>query len=171
MWSKVRALFAEALIAIAITSFGWFLIGFYLAGNYLETGYQDWMFHAFRIDEIADYGIPSWNHAWSNGLNIFRGYHFIAHLPAVALVNYFNFTEHQAMTSLIVGLFITIRVFIYIFLRSFNVSRTISIFAVILSFVHPRHYVLMSDYASYIAGYSALLISLIIHPKALNNRL
>ncbi|MBP9820475.1 hypothetical protein KBC79_07120, partial [Candidatus Woesebacteria bacterium] len=80
MTHKPRTLVEDLIALLTILAVGWFLIGWYWGFEFLATGYQDWIYHAFRIKSIAEHGVPSWTHTWSNGLNMWRAYQYVFHV-------------------------------------------------------------------------------------------
>ena len=42
--------------------------------------YQDWIYNAFRIRDISQFGISSWDHIWGNGINHWRAFQYVVML-------------------------------------------------------------------------------------------
>lgn len=160
--------FADIPIIAVIIAVGWFLIGYYTRYEYLDTGYQDWIYHAFRIQDIVQYGIASWDHIWAGGLNHWRSFQYIEHLAAIVVVKYFGVSIPAAMMWLTASVYILIRILTYCILRSLGVGRVFSFFAVIISYATSQEWVAMKDYSIYIS-FLFIPIFLLIWIKAVDS--
>ncbi len=140
----------EVSLVTIIISVGWFLIGYYTKYEYLVTGYQDWIYHAFRVRDVAQFGIASWDHVWGNGLNHWRAFQYVEHVFTywVSLYTGFSITHSMLWISAIV--FIAIRFFMYIAMRILGVSPMFSFFAVITSYAFSQQWIALKDYSIFI---------------------
>jgi hypothetical protein len=142
---------SEAALVMIIISIGWFLIGYYTQYEFLETGYHDWIYHAFRVRDIAQYGIASWDHVWSNGINHWRAFQYVEHVLIFLLTKLTGLSITRAMIWLSVIVFISLRVLIYGSLRYLGVSRLFSFFAVIISYASSQQWTALNDFSIYIS--------------------
>ncbi len=129
---------------------GFFLIGFYLDSSYLLTGYQDWIYHAFRAKSIAEYGLVSWDHIWSNGLNHWRGYPFGVHYLVLAVGFLFSLDVPRSMMLLTVIVFIAIRIAMYAVLRLLNIRPFYAFFGTFVSYAFAQQWNAISDFALFV---------------------
>ena len=93
------------------------LSAFLLRGSIWNTGYQDWISHAFRSESLQLHGLVSWDHIWNNGISYWSAYQFIPHLLTVGLGSLPHVGVVRAMMILGVAIFVGIRAGIYIGLR------------------------------------------------------
>lgn len=128
---------------------GWFLIGWYTQGNILSTGYQDWIYHAYRIESLESFGVTSWTHVWSNGLNIWRAYPFVIHYITAGVKAVFSLSTTQAMLWVTVFSFISIRVLLYTVLRWSGVDRFSSLLTTILLFGFAQQWITVKDFLAF----------------------
>ena len=142
---------AELLSLAAIVAVGWFLIGYYTKAEFLQTGYPDWMYHAFRIRDIQQYGIASWDHVWSNGLNHWRAFQYVEHVLTLLVANIWGFSITHAMLWVSVVVFILIRVFIYAILRFLHVTPLIALLVAIVSYEPSQQWVAVADFSIFVA--------------------
>lgn len=141
----------EISLLAVIVAVGWFLIGYYTKYEFLGTGYQDWIYHAFRVRDIMQYGIASWDHVWSNGINHWRAYQYVEHMLVICIVKLAGFSITHAMLWLSTAIFIAIRVFIYLMLRYLGISRLFSFFVVIVSYASSQQWISLRDFAMHAA--------------------
>lgn len=144
--SRLVSLFFDFACILIILIIGLFLIGWYTRGNLLATGYQDWINHAYRIESIETFGIPSWTHNWSNGINIWRAYPYWAHSLIVFLKPIFNLGTTQAMIGFTVSIFILIRISLYVMLRMSGCKHFASLFATTVSYCFAQQWIAISDF-------------------------
>lgn len=142
---------ADGLAVSALLGIGWFLIGYYADFEYLATGYQDWIYHAFRIRSILEHGIVSWDHVWSNGLNYWRAYQYLPHLFVIGVMSVFHLSIGKAMLVTSVVVFLLIRVVLYALLRSFGISPLIALLAAESTYLFPQQWVVLKDYSIFIS--------------------
>lgn len=143
-------LFGELFALTGIIAVGWFLIGYYTKAEFLQTGYPDWMYHAFRIRDIQQYGVASWDHIWNNGLNHWRAYQYIQHYLVYGVVLLSGWSITHAMLWVTVVVFILLRILTYVILRVLGVNRLLSVFAVIVSYDFAQQYGVISDFSVFI---------------------
>lgn len=147
----------DLILVSIIVGTGWLLIGFYLEGEFLFTGYQDWIYHAWRAQTIDRYGgISSWDHIWSNGLNHWRAYQYIQHFFILGVVKAFHVSFTKAMLIVTVVIFIGMRVLIYWILRKLDIRPIFAFLATMISFAYSQQWIAISDYS--------IFISLIVAP-------
>ncbi len=146
-----RTWILDGVFLLFIVLVGWFLIGYYLNYNYLATGYQDWIYHAFRIKSIQEWGIVSWDHKWANGINYWKMYQYIPHLITLYTAKTFDIGITNAMNLWIVSMFIYIRVTSYMLLRYLKVSSYLSLGVVLFSYSFRQNWIGISDYSIFFA--------------------
>ncbi len=144
-------LIADGSIAILIAFAGWYLIGYYAAFNYLYTGYEDWIYHAFRVKSLQDHGMVSWDHVWSNGISYWKLYQYVAHLLILAIVKLTSLPITKVLLLSLVGLYIGLRVTLYFILRSLGVQRIFALLSVVASYTIVQEWGSMQDYSIYVA--------------------
>ena len=150
---KRRPWFApvDLLAIVAILAIGAFLIGHMTQGLYLETGYQDWIFHQFRIESLNTFGVTSWDHIWSNGINLWRSYQFLPHLIVLGVAKITSLSLPQAMIWTVVGVFLLVRVEIYLVLRWLRVAPLYAFFATIMSYAFIQQWIALKDFSIFMA--------------------
>lgn len=146
---KSKTLFQDIFFPLSLAVIGAFLIGYYLNYEYLLTGYQDWIYHAFRIKSISEYGITSWDHKWANGINYWQVYQYIPHLLALVISKIASVSAAKAIMILTVSIFVYLRVAGYLALRTARIKPIYSFFAMCLTFLFPQEYIVMQDVSIY----------------------
>ena len=141
----------DAAIVMALVGVGWYLIGYYAAFNYLYTGYEDWIYHAFRVRSLEEYGIVSWDHVWSNGISYWRLYQYVAHYLILGVVTITGLPVTKVLMLSLVCIYIGLRVGLYLLLRHLGVQRLFALLAVIASYTIVQEWGSMQDYSIYIA--------------------
>ncbi len=150
MWFLKKINYQDIFFVVFIVALSFFLIGYYLNYEYLITGYQDWIYHAFRVKSISEYGITSWDHKWANGINYWRNYQFIPHLLILWTVKFFPLSITKAMILWTVVLFFYLKLSIYFMLRYLKVEPLPSFLAVLISFLAPVNWTAMKDFSIFI---------------------
>lgn len=143
-WQDV--LFPSALILISLA-----LIGYYLNYEYLLTGYQDWIYHAFRVKSISEYGITSWDHKWANGINYWQTYQYFPHLLTLGLAKLLSISVAKAMIVWVVTIFIYMRVASYYVLRYARLPALASFLATHTSFLFVQQWGGIKDFSIFMA--------------------
>lgn len=144
--SLVVFVVAELLSLAAIVAVGWFLIGYYTQFEFLQTGYQDWIYNAFRIRDVSQFGIASWDHIWGNGINHWRAFQYVSYVVVFLVVKLTGFSITHAMMWVSAVVFIALRIFLYGILRKLGINRLASIFAVIASYAVSQQWVSLKDF-------------------------
>ncbi|TXH00998.1 MAG: hypothetical protein E6P95_02655 [Candidatus Moraniibacteriota bacterium] len=165
---KLSGYATDAFFVSAIVGFGWFLIGYYTQFEFLKSGYQDWIYHAFRVKDVAEFGVSSWDHIWANGINHWRAFQYIEHILAAFVVKITGLSITKAMAWIIVIAFIGVRVISYLTLRWLGIGRLISLLAVMISYAVAQQWVTVSDYSIYV-GHIFVPLFVVIWIKALEN--
>ena len=148
----IRFISVEIIIITGLLIVGIFLIFPYFTANYLGTGYQDWIYHAFRIKSLSLYGISSWDHIWANGINHWRVYQFLPHLVTWLVIQYTQLNIPRSMILLIITIFLTTRISTYIFLRNLNTTPFFAFFSTLLSFGFAQQWLAMKDYSIFLVS-------------------
>ncbi len=133
------------IILLTITSLS--LIFFYISGEILQTGYPDWLVHAFRVKQLQLYGLSSWDHTWSNGVSIWRSYQFVPHYITLYFSEIFNVSITRAMVLLTIIQFILLRLFIYLSLRALKIPAIPAFLCTLISFDIPHYWRAVADYS------------------------
>lgn len=144
---RVMYLLADLGFLVLILAIGWFLIGSYAHFDYLRTGYQDWMYQAFRVQSIQQHGFTSWDHIWSNGINYWRVYQYLPHLITLGLVLFFKIGISKAMIILMITIFLLTRVLIYGLLRKLRVSPLIACVMTVLTYTMAQQWISIKEYS------------------------
>lgn len=149
--SKKYFVILELLLAVIIVVIGWFLIGYYTHHNYLQTGYEDWVYHAWRSESIAEHGITSWDHIWSNGANHWRAYQYAQHFIVSQVAEIASIPVSKAMLWMVVTVFIGIRLIIYGSLRLLGIGKIPAVAAAIFSYAFAQQWAAMQEFSIFIA--------------------
>ena len=161
--TKVKSTLIDSFICCLLALFSWFIFSSSLQFQYFNTGYQDWMSHAFRIREVSQYGITSWTHSWSNGLNFWKMYQYIPHFLTYFIQRVTGGSITHSMiviTWLILLVFMTTSYAVLRFLRIGRLAAVISIFVVLTS---PTVWLVTRDFSIffsllYVPFFMAILI-------------
>lgn len=143
-------LFGELFALTGIIAVGWFLIGYYTKFEFLQTGYQDWIYNAFRIRDISQFGISSWDHIWGNGINHWRAFQYVSYVAVFLIVKITGLSITKAMLWLSAVIFVLVRVLVYGVLRVVHVGRVASFFAVIASYAISQQWTALKEFSIYI---------------------
>lgn len=143
--------FADLSALGLIIALGWFVIGYFTNYEYLLSSYEDWIYHAFRVETLAHDGIASWSHEWGTGMNIWRLYQYGQHhlvLWATALT---GVAIPKMLIYFGVGIYIGIRVALYGILRAFGVTPLFALLGVTTSYTFVQEWIAMQDFSIYVA--------------------
>lgn len=149
IFSKVfkNTLFLDILFPLCLIILSVFLISNYVNAHYLYVEYWDWLIQAFRIRFIETYGLSSWTHVWSNGMNIWATYQFIPHILTLSLVKIAHITIPRAMVIITIFLFIFLRLLIYFLLRRLTYSPFTAFICAVISFDIAQYWLGVGDYS------------------------
>ncbi len=151
-WGRIfQTVFVDGVIALAIGLVGWYLVGYYAAFNYLYTGYEDWIYHAFRVKSIQEHGLVAWDHIWSNGIGYWKLYQYVAHYIMLGVVKLTGLPITKVLLLSLVVLYIGLRVALYGILRLLGANRIFAVLPVIASYTIVQEWGSMQDYSIYIA--------------------
>lgn len=134
---KRVSLFFDFVVIAFLGLFSRFLMNSSLRFQYLATGYQDWIYHAFRIERILSVGITSWDHIWSNGVNYWKVYQYVPHLLTAGLVTISHDSVTHGMIVMSWLLILVSMISSYLFLRSLKISSIASLIAILLFWTTP----------------------------------
>lgn len=141
----------DLVLASGIGLVGWLLIGYYLDYRFLYTGYEDWIYHAFRVQSLSLHGMPSWDHVWSNGVNYWHLYQYLQHHFVLAIVNLTGLSITTVFIGTLISLYIGLRLAFYFSLRFFGVNRLFAMVFVLLSYTLVQEWGSMQDFSIYLA--------------------
>lgn len=159
--NRILTFILDLVFLIIICAFSYFLIRFYQDANFIKTGYADWIVHGFRVKSIDQIGFTSWNHMWSNGANIWKGYQFIPHIITLGIVKLFHVGYLRAMVLLTIIFFCLLHIQIYIISRFLGARPIVSFIASIISVSIGQFWGNINDYSLFIGvSFSPLLIFL-----------
>lgn len=147
----ILTLFQDLLSVASIIALSYLLTYYFLSGTYLDTGYQDWLYHAYKIHAIQQYGLASWDHIWANGLNHWRAYQYLPHLLTIEYIKYTGFSITQSMIHLTIGTIVVSRIAWYVALRGIGISPFFSLLATILSLTVPQQWQALQDFSIFIS--------------------
>lgn len=142
---------SDLVLALGIGFLGWSLIGYYLDYQFLYTGYEDWIYHAFRVQSLALHGMPSWDHVWSNGINYWHLYQYVQHHFVLWAVSLTGLPITTVFIWTLITLYIGLRLAIYFSLRLFGVNQLFATVFVLLSYTLVQEWGSMQDYSIYLA--------------------
>lgn len=153
---------------LVISGLGWFLIGWYTRFEYLDTGYPDWIYHAFRVRDISQFGIASWDHIWGNGLNHWRAFQYIEHELTNLISQFTGLSITRSMIWITVFAFIFIRVITYVALRVLGIRPLFSFFAVVATYAFTQQWIAIKDYSIFI-GFALMPLYLVLWIDTMKN--
>jgi len=142
---------SDLLYAFGIGLVGYGLIGYYLDFKFLYTGYEDWIYHAFRVPSLGFHGMPSWDHVWSNGINYWHLYQYIQHYAILEIVTLTGLPITTVFIGALVTIYIGLRLAFYFSLRLLGVNQIFSITFVLLSYTMVQEWGSMQDFSIYLA--------------------
>ncbi len=142
---KTIALDVALLFALIVISL--LLIAFYFPAQYLETGYPDWMVHAFRAKFIQTHGFSSWTHFWSNGIGVLRAYQFVPHYLTIWLSSALDVSIVRSMVIMTIVQFILLKITIYLVMRGIGMSPIASFISALLTLNIAQYWGTVSDYS------------------------
>lgn len=142
---------SDLILALGIGFLGWLLIGYYLDYPFLYTGYEDFIYHAFRVQSLTLHGMSSWDHVWSNGLNYWHLYQYAQHYFVLWIVSLTGLPITTIFIWTLVTLYIGLRLAIYFSLRLFGVNQLFATTFVLLSYTMVQEWGSMQDYSIYLA--------------------
>jgi dolichol-phosphate mannosyltransferase len=143
--------FSDAIYAFGIALVGYGLIGYYLDFKFLYTGYEDWIYHAFRVQSLSLHGMPSWDHVWSNGVNYWHLYQYIQHYAILGIVKLTGLPITTVFIGALVTIYIGLRLAFYLSLRLLGVSQIFSITFVLASYTLIQEWGSMQDFSIYLS--------------------
>lgn len=108
----------DLLAILLLTGVAWIAGGYLAGGNYWDTGYQDWIYNAFRTKSLLLHGLTSWDHIWSQGLSYWRAYQPLPSYITGGLSLLLNEPINRTMVIAGTACFVLMRLFIYIGARS-----------------------------------------------------
>nr|MBP7060859.1 hypothetical protein [Candidatus Moranbacteria bacterium] len=163
---------SDLFMATGIGFVGWAFIGYFTDFKYLYTGYEDWIYHAFRVQSLALNGMPSWDHVWSNGLNYWHLYQYLQHYFVFGVVKLTGLPITTVFIWTLVTLYIGLRLAIYFSLRLLGVNQIFAALFVLLSYTMAQEWGAMQDYSIYLSFvivplYLAFWIKTFSHPHLL----
>lgn len=141
----------DSLALFGIAAVGWLLIGYFSGFAYLYTGYEDWLYHAFRVQSIERHGFPSWDHVWSNGINFWRMYQYIQHTIIFGIVQVTGWPITNVLVASLIMIYIGLRLALYLLLRAFRVHWLIALAVTMASYTMVQEWGSMQDYSIYLA--------------------
>lgn len=132
--SRLVSLSWDILALFFLALVGWFLMGHIATYSYFDTGFEDFMSHAFRVDEIQRNGVSSWSFSWANGLSYWRSYQYVPHVLTVGVKQLFNVPTVQAMLISIVLVVYISCLSSYLLLRRLGINRMAALLSLIVLF-------------------------------------
>ncbi len=171
---KKKGIIGDILAILALSWLGFLLIGYYAWFQYIETGYPDWMFHAYRIKNLLANGLISWSPNFSNGVNFWRSYQYVSHYAVIALLKIFtSLSITQAMMVLTIIVVILTRVILYCLLRwGLKISTWVSFFSTLVTYTLMQQWIALQDFSIFIVAplvpiYAFLWLKCFANPKLL----
>lgn len=115
--------------------------------EFLNTGYPDWIYHAYRIKSLLEYGFLTWSNDWVGGFPIWQSYQFIPHLVTAIVSVVGNISVTKAMMFLTGIQFICVRIFSYFLIRKVGYSSEGAFLSSLLTFAINVYYGPVSDFS------------------------
>jgi len=144
---KVTRYKKDVLYFAIIIFFGLFLGFRFFTYEYLSTGYPDWIYQAYRIKSMQNYGFLSWSNDWVGGFPIWQAYQFIPHLISAIISNLSGWSVTKTMMVLTGCLFLLLRLFVYFTIRKSGFSAEASLFSSLLSYTILGYFRPVSDFS------------------------
>lgn len=132
---------------------------FYLKGNRLDTGYQDWMYHAYRALSLEKYGLLSWDNVWDNGISYWRGYQLFGAALTVVVSLALHVSITKAMLLLTALCYVLLHVFVYLAARTFKSRPSVAVIVTAMVLAMTHFWVIIGFYSTM---YAAVLTPLIL---------
>lgn len=145
LFSRVR--FSDWLHVLWLGALGLGISAFYLTGQMLDTGYPDWVYHAFRAQSFQEHGLVSWDAIWNNGLSYWRGYQFVPAVLTATLASLANISITQAMLFITAAAFTIFHPLLYVCLRLVRHSPGVAAMVAVLSFAYSGFWVTIGFYS------------------------
>ena len=152
----------ELVLTTFLVLFSLFLIHTYFFKTYLNTGYQDWIYQAFRVQNIIDYGIVSWDNIWANGSNYWTMYQYFPHMLAVYASKYLSLSAPQSILVVSATAFIVLRLVLYFALRKLGVRPLISLLAVLASLTLSQQWLAIKEFTIFVAAIFVPIVILFV---------
>jgi len=102
--------------------------------EFLNTGYPDWIYHAYRIRSLLEYGFLTWSNDWVGGFPIWQSYQFLPHFITAGVQILTGWSITKSMVVVTGLLFILLRIIVYLTARFGGFSPEAGFISSILSF-------------------------------------
>jgi hypothetical protein len=145
----------------SLLAFSLYLGHRFFTAEYLVTGYQDWIYHAYRIKSLQAYGFTTWTHNWAGGLPLWQSYQFVPHIITAAVADVLHFSVTRAMLVVTGILFFALRIELYGVCRKMGFSPEGSLLPSLLSLAIVHYYSPLSDF-SYLWGVTLFPLALFL---------
>jgi hypothetical protein len=142
-WRVLQDVFALGLITGLLLAIFAPLLQF----EFLQTGYQDWIYHAFRVKSLATFGFLSWDTVWSNGINHWQSYQYVPHFITLIFTRFFSLSIPKSMMVTMIAIAISGAVALYLSLRTLAIRPVAAWLAVLLFFTSPELWQTTKDYS------------------------
>jgi hypothetical protein len=162
--------FLDIIFFFSICAFSTFLLRNYLNAEYLNTGYPDWIVHAFRIKILETDGFVSWTHVWANGINMWKAYQFLPHVLTIILQTLTHTDITRTMVLMTVILFVFLHASVYATIRLLAFSPLTALLAAILSIDISQFFGGVGDY-SLAFGFAVFPLMLFLWIKFYNGKI
>lgn len=143
----------DVVAVLALVLYGFFLIGNLSQGNFLDTGYQDWTYHAMRLEMVTQHGMLSWENFWSNGINLWRSYQYLIYYILLGANKVLQLSIPKLMIWATIFVFIASRVMWYVVLRRVKVRPILAFVAVLASFYMIQQWSSIKDFSIYMVSF------------------
>lgn len=145
--SRFAIHFSDIFFLLILIFFSAYFISFLFSAQAINTGYPDWIVHAFRVKSLDEAGFSSWTHVWSNGISLWKSYQFLPHFITLGVSKVFHTDITRSMVLTTIGLYVLMRIFMYITLRALKFSPITAFAGAILSFDIAQYWGGVSDYS------------------------
>jgi len=159
----------DILYLTSLLVFSLYLGHRFFTAEYLVTGYQDWIYHAYRIKSLQAYGFTTWTHDWAGGLPLWQSYQFVPHIITAVVADVLRFSVTRAMLVVTGILFVALRIELYGVCRKMGFSPEGSLLPSLLSLAIVHYYSPLSDF-SYLWGITLFPLVLLLCHHCLDGR-
>jgi len=142
----IPSVVSDVVAVVFLTIVSLFIISFYFPAQYLNTGYPDWLVHAYRARALSLWGYTSWNHVWSNGINLWQGYQFLPHVLTAVFASVFNVEIPRMMVLVTIVSFVLLRLFLYGMLRILGIGKVPALLSALWSFAIGQYWSGVNEY-------------------------
>lgn len=103
-------------------------------GDYPRGDWGEWQGHAYRVQLVKEYGISTWDHAWTGGISPFQTYQFVPHVATALVSSLAGAAVGRSMLVLEACLLFWLRCSGYVTARLLGLPRVAALVAGVMTF-------------------------------------